>query len=197
MGGFLRPGRKARQVRPEPVVRRNSKGRWQVTLAREGHMTAEIEAAFLRILAATGNFSASAKAVGFQPNSIKARMKTWLAFAEAVEAALEEASVTLGFSLIAHAHALMRRPGEAAALGIEEEAVPFDPEAAMRIIGFLDRRRDGRTTAGPRKGPPERTLDQAVESILGKIEAIERHEAMMAKRRAEGSAEGGPEGGGS
>jgi hypothetical protein len=157
-------------------------------------MTSEIEADFLRILRATGNFSASALAVGFQPASVKARMKAWPAFAAEVEAALEEASVTLEYRLIGHAHALLRRPGEAEAAGIAEEEAPFDPAAAMRIIGFLDARKAGRTTRGPRKGPPERALETAVASILAKVEAIERHEAMMAKRAA--AAGGGSAGGG-
>ena len=51
-----------------------------------------------------------------------------------------------------------------------------------RIIGFLDKRKDGRTTRGRRKGPPERSFEEAVESILGKIEAIERHEKLMQAR---------------
>jgi len=55
-------------------------------------------------------------------------------------------------------------------------------------------RRGGRKTddrIGRTKGPPERTYEEAVQSILGKIEAIERHEEP--KKRAAGwtkSAEG-------
>jgi hypothetical protein len=191
LGGYLRPGRKLKQTRPEPVVRRNSRGRWQVTLAREGHMTSDIEAEFLRLLRATGNFSASAQAVGFQAASITARMRAWPAFAADVAEALEEASVSIEYALIGHAHALLRRPGEAQALGIAEEDTPFDPDKAMQIVGFLDRRKSGRTARGPRKGAPARSLDEAVDSVLAKVEAIERHEAMMAKRAAEGGAGGG------
>lgn len=196
LGGILRPGRKRPQSRAEPVVRRNSQGRWQVTLAREGHVTAEIEADFLARLKATGNFSACALAVGFQPASMMARVRKWPAFADAVDDALEEASVRLDYGLVGYAHALLRRPGEAEAAGIVEEAVPFDPKEAVRVLAFLDARKGGRTTRGPRKGPPERHMDEAVESILAKVEAIERH-AARAKAEAEAQSEaGGGSGGG-
>jgi hypothetical protein len=64
--------------------------------------------------------------------------------------------------------------------------VPFDPEAAMRILGFIDRRRAGNTTRGRRKGPPERSFEEAVESVLQKIAAIQRHKRLTEERRAEG-----------
>ena len=57
---------------------------------------------------------------------------------------------------------------------------------AIRILAFLDSRKGGRTRRGPRKGPPERSFEQAVESVLAKIEAIERHEAWL-KERGEGA----------
>jgi hypothetical protein len=158
-----------------------------VSLTREGHWTSVIEADFLARLAATGNFDACCLAVGFQPASVKERARTWPAFARDCERALAEADVTLTYKLVAHAHALMRRPGEAEAAGIEEEAVPFDPAMAMKILAHIDARKYGRSGKGRRKGPPERTFSQACESILAKIEAIERHEKMM-KEREEGEA---------
>jgi hypothetical protein len=187
LGDYLQPGRK--QGQPEPVIRRTSTGRMQITLTHEGEWTSEIEAAFLARLRATGNFEASARAVGFQPNSVFARVRKWTAFARDCEEALEQANVKLDYKLVAQAHALLRRPGEPLEEGEEErEDVPFDPEAAMRILGFIDRRRRGRTTRGGRKGPPERPFAEAVKSILAKIEAIERHEAMI-KERGEGQQE--------
>ncbi|HEV2747177.1 MAG TPA: hypothetical protein VGW34_07750 [Allosphingosinicella sp.] len=182
-GDMLRPGRK-RKGKPEPVIRRTSTGRMQITLTREGHWTSEIEADFLARLRATGNFNACARAVGFQPNSVYARMRQWAAFARDVAAALEEANVTLDYKLVAHAQALLREPGEAEAAGIEEEALPFDPVMAMKILAHIDARRYGRSGKGRRKGPPERSFEQARDSILRKIEAIERHERLM-KERAE------------
>lgn len=192
LGGYLRPGRK-RASEPEPVLRRNSKGRMQVTLTREGHWTSEIECDFLARLEATGNFDACAVAVGFQPATVHERVRKWPAFARECARALAEADVTLTYRLAAHAHALMRRPGEAEAAGIEEEEAPFDPVLAMKILSHLDARKYGRSGKGRRKGPPERTFGQACESILAKIEAIERHEKMMKEREGSPPCKGGEE----
>lgn len=189
LGGYLRPGRKAKGE-PEPVLRRNSKGRMQVTLTRAGHWTSRIECDFLARLAATGNFDACALAVGFQPASVKERVRKWPAFERDCERALAEADVLLTYRLTAHAHALLRRPGEATEAGIEEEEMPFDPVMAMKILAHIDARKYGRSGKGRRKGPPERSFKAACDSILAKIEAIERHETMM-KERAEGEEGGG------
>jgi hypothetical protein len=178
LGGYLRPGRKPKGE-PEPVLRRNSQGRMQVTLTREGHWTSAIQCDFLARLAATGNFDACALAVGFQPASVHQRARAWPAFARDCERALAEADVALTYKLTAHAHALMRAPGEAEAAGIEEEAVPFDPVMTMKILAHIDARKYGRSGKGRRKGPPERTFRQACASILAKIEAIERHERRL------------------
>jgi hypothetical protein len=188
LGGFLRPGRKRAQARPEPVVRRNSRGRTQISFAREGHWTSDIEADFLARVRASGNIAASARAVGFQPASVRERMRNWPAFKGAVDQALEEASVELEYALTAHAHALVGRmggegPTDAAADAPndmeDDPRAPFDAAGAMRILGFLDARR-ARRTGRAGKGPPERTFDAAVASVMRKIEAIERHKALRA-----------------
>ena len=183
LGGYLRPGRKPKGE-PEPVLRRNSKGRMQLTLTRKGHWTSRIEADFLARLGATGNFNACALAVGFQPATVHERVRKWPAFALECGRALEEADVVLTYRLTAQAHALMRRPGEAEALGLEASEAPFDPMMAMTILGHLDSRKHGRSGKGRRKAPPGRTFEEAVESILAKVEAIERHRKMMEARAA-------------
>ena len=195
LGGYLRPGRKRKPSRPQPVLRRNCRGRMQVTFARDGHWTQDIEDDFLRRLAATGNFDACARAVGFQPASVHERKRAWPAFARACEQALAEADTLLAYRATAFAHSLLRRPGEAKAAGIEEEETPFDPAMAMKILAALDARKYGRSGKGRRKGPPERTFEQACESILAKIEAIERHEKMMKERKALKDGGGGGGGG--
>jgi hypothetical protein len=59
----------------------------------------------------------------------------------------------------------------------------------MQIIGFLDRRKEGglRRARGHGRdgGLPDKSFDEAVASVLAKIEAIERHEALLAKEREE------------
>jgi hypothetical protein len=192
LGGHLRPARKRPQTRPQQVIRRNSKGRMQITFAQEGHWTEEIEADFLALLRSTGNFEACARAVGFHPSAVRTRMRKWAAFERDCEEAFEKADVTLRYKLVAFANALMRSPGEAEA-GIEEEEVPFDPVMAMKILSHLESRRYGRSGKGRRKGPPERTFQQACESILAKIEAIERHEAMMKERQERDGGGGSPD----
>jgi hypothetical protein len=187
LGGYLRPGRKPKGE-TEPVLRRNSRGQMQVTMTLEGHWTSRIECDFLARLAATGNFDACALAVGFQPATVHQRARKWPAFARDCERALDEADIALTYRLTAHAHALTRRPGDAEAAGIDEEEVPFDPVMAVKILSHIDARKYGRSGKGRRKGPPERTFEQACRSILAKIEAIERHEKMMKER---GSGEGG------
>ena len=211
LGGYLRPGRKRRASRPQAVIRRTSNGRWQLGFAREGHWTEEIEADFLARLRLTGNFSACALAVGFQPASVHQRARKWAGFEQACTAALREASIRLDHRLIAEASNLLGGGDAAEEAGtgasncrhVEEEAeaagtgasnrphveegtvtgncpqIPFDAEAAMRILGFLDRRAAGRTTRGRKRGPPDLAIEDAVESILAKIEAIERHERLL------------------
>jgi hypothetical protein len=194
LGGFLRPGRKRRPSRPQPVLRRNSRGRMQVTFAREGHWTQEIEEDFLARLRATGNFEACARAVGFTAAAVHERERKWAKFARDCDEALEAASVALTYKLVAHAHALLRSPGEAEAAGIEEMEVPFDPVMAMKILGHIDARKYGRSGKGRRKGAPGRSFQEACESILSKIEAIERHQSHRSGTsmgaREEGNGEG-------
>jgi hypothetical protein len=190
-GDLLKPGPKRKSARPQYYIRRGSHGRLQVTLATDENWTAEIEADFLARLRETGNFERSAMAVGFHPESVRYRMRKWAAFARSVDDALAEASITLDYKLVAYAHALLRRPGDAPVEGQElDEDVPFDPVMAMKILGHLDSRRNGRSGRGRHKGPPERTIEEARASIRRKIEAIERHEAWK-KEREGGGGDGG------
>jgi len=181
------PAAKVRSAQPEPVIRRNRGGRLQLALPREGAWTAEIEASFLAHLRECGNFIAAARAVGFHFTTVYERMRQWPGFAEDVAEALREIDVRLEYQLIAHANAVLHHAGEPRPEG--EAETPFDPDSAIRILTFLDRRRAGRTGRGPRKGPPERSFEEAVESILAKVEAIERHRELIAKKtdREEGN----------
>src|SRR5205085_53267 len=112
---------------------------------------------FLALLRATGNFAASARAIGFQPASLHQRAEKWPAFGRDCRAAQDAADVQLDYALVAHAHMLL---GMGRVEGAPPEVdVPFDPEAAMRIIAFLDRRKAG-LTGGRHKGAPERSFDE-------------------------------------
>jgi hypothetical protein len=161
-------------------IRRTSNGRTQITHVPEREMTSADEDRFIELLRSTGQFVASAVAIGFSASTLYRRVNKWPDFARRCEQARDEADVELDYRLVGHAHALLRDPGEPRIEG--EPEVPFDPEAAMRILHFLDRRRAGRLGSKPRKGPPQRSLDEAVESILAKVEAIKRHREMMKER---------------
>jgi hypothetical protein len=164
----------------EPVIRRNRAGRLQLALTREGDWNSDVESRFLAHLRRSGAFLAAARAVGFHFTSIYERLRRWPAFARDVEEALREADVKLEYALVGHAHALVRAPEEPPAEG-EEDDPPFDPVMAMRILAFIDARRGGRVR-GRGKGPPVRPFEEAVASILRKIEAIERHEKLLEER---------------
>ena len=165
----------------DQVIRRTSNGRNQISYVREGEITSAEEAEFLALFRATGNFDAAAMAVGRWPSTFYKRLHKWPDFAMRCEQARNESDIELEYKLVGHAHSLIRRPDEARLEG--EEEAPFDADAAMRILHFLDRRRAGRLGGRPRKGPPERTFEQAVESILAKVEAIERHRKLMEERK--------------
>lgn len=192
---FPEPAAKARSG-PEPVIRRNRAGRLQLAMTRPGDWTSDVESRFLAHLRRSGAFLAAARAVGFHFTSIYERIRQWPAFARAVEEAVREADVKLEYALVGHAHALVRRPDREG--GEREEAEeedddgpPFDPALAMKILAFIDSRRNGGRVRGRRKGPPERTFEEAVSSILGKIEAIERHEKLVEERRRRSGGEPG------
>jgi hypothetical protein len=191
LGGFavadpatlLRPGRKRKRRQRGHVIRRTRGGRTQIALARACEMDAAAEADFIGRLKATGNFSGSARAVGFHPASLFERYRKWPAFARRCDAAIGEAEIVLDFALVAHAHRLLRPEAAAEGMGTPEAEMGTVtsncPLKAIRILSFIDRRRGGRTTRGSRKGPPERSSEEAVASVLAKIEAIERHDRMI------------------
>src|SRR5207237_3596219 len=103
------PGGKSakRPTGPEQIIRRTSNGRLQISHVREGCWSSESEADFLARLRATGNFDASARAVGFRHSSLYRRMDDWPAFARDCRAALDAAEALLAYRLVAHAHALL------------------------------------------------------------------------------------------
>lgn len=168
------------------TIRKTSNGRTQISHVREGAWTPEAEAAFLAHLRATGNLRWSARAVGFDPGTVYRRIHLCPAFAEDCREALRVAEIRLDYELAAHAHNLLRPPGAPRSEDEpEDDGTPFDPDKAMRILGFLDRRNGGRTTKGRnRKGPTERSFDEAIASVLAKIEAIERHKKWQAEQEA-------------
>jgi hypothetical protein len=179
------------------AIRKTSNGRTQIGHIREGAWTAQIEDDLLDRLRRPGNLRWSARAAGVDPSSVYKRMEKYAAFADKCREALNEAETRLDYELVAHAHTLLRRPGEPRGQDEpEHDGTPFDPDGAMRILAFIDRRRNGATNRGRRhKGPPERSFEEAVESVLAKIDAIERHRQRQAAQQNSPPSQGGGGGG--
>ncbi|HEX8064333.1 MAG TPA: hypothetical protein VF535_14105 [Allosphingosinicella sp.] len=183
------PASKPKPSRPGPVIRRNRAGRLQLAAPRDGDWSGESQARFLADLRRTGNFVASARAVGFHFTTVYDHLRHDPAFAREVDEALNEIDLKLEYELIACAGLLLRRPGEARPQG--EEEMPFDPIAAMKILAFIDARKGRRVGRGRRRGLPDRPFEEAVASILSKVEAIERHRKLM-KAKGDGEDGDGP-----
>jgi hypothetical protein len=180
------------------VIRRGPKGKLRIVKAGPRRWSRPVEERFFAALAATGNIAASARAVGFSVSCIWQRRRQWPAFARRIEEALEDAEVELEFRMV---EALAGTPA-AAEYGDSYVTVPdegqlrncppdggraLDMDAALRFLKWREekRRGGGRRDHRRTRGLPDRTLDEAVESILGKIEAVERHEARERRREAE------------
>jgi hypothetical protein len=183
------PSAKSKPSRSEPVIRRNRAGRLQLAAPREGDWNGEAQSGFVAHLRRSGNFVAAARAVGFHFTTVYDHLRRDPSFAREVDEVLSEIDARLEYELIAFAGELLRRPREPLAECGEE--TPFDPAMAMKILAFIDARKGLRAGRGRRRGLADRPFEEAVASILSKIEAIERHEAMMKAREQEEGGEGG------
>lgn len=162
------------------TIRGGRGGRVQIVATRTGKWSKRAEDLFLDILRGCGNISAAARATGFSPELIWQRRRKWAAFAERMEAALEEAELVLEFRLATLGIDRCGVDGEEA----EETAVAaapvapqprFDPEFALRFLKWREDKRRGKPVRGAAAGgPPD--FDAVRASILRKIEAIERHD---------------------
>jgi hypothetical protein len=163
------------------VIRRGPGGRARIVKAGARRWSAPVEARFLAVLAASGNISGSARAVGFSPSTVALRRRKFPPFAARVEEALADAEISLEFRLLVESGAL---EWEHEADG-EEPAVPrFDPDLALRILKWREAKRLGIAKAG-RNGrvaalPP---VDEVRERILRKVAAIKRHRQREEGRR--------------
>jgi hypothetical protein len=158
------------------VIRRGRKGRPQIAVAREKQWSARSEAVFLTALATTHNVTASAGAAGFSSKTVWERRRTDAGFAAEWDAAAAQGHAHVEMLLIEEAVARMARPGarigEAGASG-----GGFDPELAMWLLKRQDAKQAGKLKRGGRYGPPLPPMKDVTESILRKIDAIEKHGA--------------------
>jgi hypothetical protein len=158
------------------LVRRGPDGRLRIVAIGTGRWNAAIDARFLGLLRENGNISASARAVGFTADAVWARRRKWPAFAEALEAVLEEAEIALEFRLVGMRNNLVP-PAETGTVPTAADchSIPFDPEFALRFLKWREDKRTGRARRGRNYGPPEPTIEEVRDSVLGKLAAIRRH----------------------
>lgn len=176
---------------PDPfeTVRRGPQGKPQIVATGKGRWNGRIEARFLALLRASGNVSASARAVGFTPETVWQRRRKWPGFARAMEAVLEEAVIELEFRLVKHGSDAIAAAGDG---GEETHGLPagagFDREFALKFLKWREEKRagGGRRGRGDRNGPKPPTFEEARDNILRKIDAIERQRAREKKGDGEG-----------
>lgn len=153
------------------AVRRGRGGCVQIVSAHPQAWTRRDEDLFFAHYAATGNVSASARAAGFSEKAAWERARTVPAFRERLAEAKLDATTRLELYLIEEGTNQLRGT----------DGGRRDPQLAMWLLKREDQRqagtlRRGNAGFGRHKGPPERSFEEAKQSILRKVEAIERHQ---------------------
>jgi hypothetical protein len=157
----------------ELVIRGSNGRRAQVSRARLKQWTARVETRFLSMLAATCNVKAACRAAGMSPASAYGQRKRFQAFRDAWEEALEIGAIRLEMAMI-----------DAATRSLE--GLPFDPDAPIPPMRFDDAfrlmrsaRKDAHAkNMRKRWRPVPRSLDEVRESILTKLAAIAKFDAL-------------------
>ena len=155
----------------------------QIGRARAHQWTARVEARFLGALAATCNVKAACAEVGMHAPSAYAHRKRWRAFAEAWDAAIAEGYARIEIALLERGCNLFADPGS----GDTADDHPITAMTAAEAIHLLHMHKHQVHGAGKAPGkswqvPP--TMDQVRDSILRKLDAIARAEAIPPEQRA-------------
>ena len=172
------------------VIKRGRGGRTQIVASGPKRWNRGVEDRFLSALGMCGNIAAAARSVGFSESSVWHRRAKWPEFARAMEEVLEQAEVRIEFRMAAMGSDLAaaalseggkERPSAAPAGSGQaspgtSEAPPFDRDFALRFLKWREEKRQGRSKR-PRGGSAARepSIGEVKESILRKIDAIERH----------------------
>lgn len=186
-------GEGGRGVRGDPfeVVRRGLNGRLQLVAAGARRWTGRIENRFLALLRRTGNFSGSARAVGFSDNHVWERRRRWPGFARRIDEVLEEAEVELEFRLARQGDDVAPEAGDDAAGEGEGPAPEFDPEFALKFLKWREEKRRGvgrrRGRARARKEP---SIEQVRDEVVRRLKAIRRHRELHGGEGGEGDSRG-------
>jgi hypothetical protein len=153
----------------ELVVRGSNGRRVQIGRARLHQWSARVEERFLAALAATCNVKAACAEVGMHATSAYAHRKRWSAFARRWDAAIETGYVRIEMALLSNACNLFSA----------DELPPEEPLRGMTVdqaIHILHMHKNEVRGIGRRPGlmARPRGLDEVRDSILRKIEAIQR-----------------------
>jgi len=153
------------------AVQRGPDGCVQIVSAHPKAWTRRDEEAFFAHYAATGNVSASAQAAGFSEKAAWQRARVLPAFGRRLAQAKLGATERLELYLIEEGTNQLKG----------KDGGKPDPQLAMWLLKREDQRqmgtlKRGSAALGRHKGPPERSFEEAKQSILTKIEAIERHQ---------------------
>jgi hypothetical protein len=176
------PGAGWRDQGGEELVARGSNGRvTQIARARLRQWTPRVEARFLSVLASSCNVKAACAEVGLSQESAYCHRKRWGGFARAWDQALEIGYDRVATALVAAAGAM---------LGDHD----YEPETHVRMTSVRDamtllkmhQARVHGVGKLPGRRPRPRTFDEVRDSILRKLEMIERARLAEARERKEG-----------
>lgn len=165
------------------VIRRGPDGRLKLYASGAKRWNGQVEERFLAALAACGNMSAAARAVGFSESSVWQRRAKFPAFAQRIEEMLEQAEVALELRIAWEAGTpygpVDPEAARAEAAGLPEVGRKFDPDLAMRFLKW--RAEKNRTGKAPsRGGRPEKvwTFEESMALLEKKLDAFgKRQEA--------------------
>jgi hypothetical protein len=174
-GGRPRPAGPAEALDPRPLkVRRCRHGGTEIVRCGEGRQSPESDLIFFSNLAAGYGVRRSAAAAAFSTNAVYARRMIDPDFAARWVAARDQCVARNDMLLIDSVPRTLDPDVTEAA-----EDLPRPTIAEAIRIQRLYRRRDDNEGKGGRRGygAPPRSAEDAIKSVLDKIEAIERHEA--------------------
>jgi molybdenum-dependent DNA-binding transcriptional regulator ModE len=164
-------------------IRRGADGRLKIQAQGKRGWSKAVEDRIIAVLGECGNVAAAARAVGVSREAIWKRRRNWPAFARRVEEALEDAEITLEFRVAclgtSWTEAAGAVAGEPAEIVIEEG--PLDHEFALRFLKWREDKRRG--ARGATAAPPP--VEEVRARLLRKVQAMKRHRAREAERRAE------------
>lgn len=187
---------RARAPNPLQTIKRSAAGRTQLQAVRASQWNARDDAAFFARLEATGNVSASARAIGRNPNTAWRRRRECPAFAKRLETALEDAEVRLEHGLVHYANTLIdlaqdgAEAQEAADDG-KDVVTPVEASFALQVVKWLDARKAGKKRGARHCGRKVASIEEVRDEVIRRVNAIRRHRERFGPEQG-GGGDAGP-----